>query len=116
VENAVIYGVEPKEEGGRITVSAALLKEQDRLVLTVRDDGTGMEAHRIAELMRTDIDTTGDATSGIGVLNVRARLALFFGDDHRFTIDGTPGDGTTVTMELPRQLTAERYVFHGSDR
>jgi len=116
VENAVIYGVEPKEEGGTVTVTAAAPGGGDRMVLTVRDDGAGMAAQTIAELMRTDIDTTGDATSGIGVLNVRARLALFFGDAHRFSIDGAPGDGTTVTVELPRQRTAERYVFHGSDR
>lgn len=116
VENAVIYGVEPNEAGGTVTVGAAAPDEGDRLVLTVRDDGAGMDALTIEELMRTDIDTTGDATSGIGVLNVRARLALFFGDSHRFSIDGAPGSGTTVTIELPRQLEAERYAFYGSDR
>ncbi|MFP4211445.1 MAG: sensor histidine kinase [Alkalispirochaeta sp.] len=116
VENAVIYGVEPKEEGGTVTVSAAADTGGNRLVLTVRDDGTGMDQEMIGELMRREIDTTGDATSGIGVLNVRARLALFFGEDHRFSIDGAPGTGTTVTVEVPRQSRAERYAFHSSDR
>jgi two-component system LytT family sensor kinase len=42
------------------------------------------------------------AAGGIGVANVQARLQTSFGPDYGLEIDSPPGEGTTVTMTLPK--------------
>jgi two-component system LytT family sensor kinase len=39
---------------------------------------------------------------GIGLSNVQACLQTSFGPDYRLEIDSRPGEGTTVTMTLPK--------------
>jgi sensor histidine kinase YesM len=89
VENAIRHGLEPKVAGGRVSVSAH--RQNDRLRICVRDDGLGF---------------TGVPGEGIGLANVRARLAAIYGPAAR--LDLTPGTsgGLTVTMELPAGVPA----------
>jgi len=61
VENAVRHGIDPSEVGGTIQVGARLAPEA--LHLWVHDDGVGMAEH---------------AVPGMGLANLRARLAAFF--------------------------------------
>src|SRR3546814_16213824 len=77
VENAIKYAVTPQEEGADITISAQLAGEKVRI--TVSDTGTGLSADG------TD-STTGLATesTGVGLANIRHRLAQAFGEQHRF--------------------------------
>ncbi|MFC4161247.1 sensor histidine kinase [Chitinimonas lacunae] len=82
VENAVRHGLEPKVEGG--TVSVAFRRAGERLSIRVSDDGLGLGA------------SSGD---GVGLANVRARLLTLYGDDARFTLEAC--DGVTVTLEIP---------------
>lgn len=86
VENAVRHGISPREGPGRIEVSVA--RHGDRLSLTVRDDGVG-------------IDGADGPRSGVGLANTRARLEGLFGTDYRLEM-GRGGDGgTEVRIELP---------------
>ena len=61
VENAVRHGIDPSEVGGRIELGAEVSAQGLRL--WVRDDGVGM-----SELSQP----------GLGLANLRARLAAFF--------------------------------------
>lgn len=86
VENAVRHGIERKKEGGLIQTKAA--KVGDRLWMQVRDDGNGMS------LARAD-------SHGIGLANIRERLAFFYPGEHQFDIE-TPSDGGyQVTIQIP---------------
>jgi sensor histidine kinase YesM len=116
VENAVLYGIEPMEEGGSITVTVRPAESERSILMTITDDGAGMDRETIERILSTETETTGDTTSGIGVLNVRARLRLFFGPDHRFQIQSTPGQGTHIEMELPYHQEAETYGLQRVDR
>ncbi|HEX2248742.1 MAG TPA: ATP-binding protein, partial [Gemmatimonadales bacterium] len=86
VENAVRYAVQPRENGGRITVRAA--RRDSRLVLEVEDEGCGLPS----------LSSRGN---GIGLTNTRSRLSALYGADHRFDIGNTAQGGVLVHLELP---------------
>jgi sensor histidine kinase YesM len=87
VENAVRHGLEPKIEGGRITVMARAA--DGALVLTVEDDGVGIAADR------------PERDGGVGVANLRERLATAFGREASLTLEPGPSGGTRATVRLP---------------
>lgn len=86
VENAIKHGLEPKIEGGSITVSAAI----HDAVLQIRVEDTGLG-------FGVATDTAG---SGTGLANVRARLKALYGDDATLTID-QPTEGTRICISVP---------------
>ncbi|HJV91262.1 MAG TPA: histidine kinase [Holophagaceae bacterium] len=85
VENAVKHGLEPKAEGGRVSVRGRL--EARRLHLEVHDDGVGLPEFPGA---------------GTGLSNLRQRLKLAFGDGARLALeDADPGVRVTLDLPLP---------------
>ena len=92
VENAIKYAVTPQEEGADITVSARLAGE--RVQIAVSDTGPGL----IESKPRPTLST------GVGLANIRERLAQAFGPDHRFETRSDPGKGFSVEIEIPFQL------------
>ena len=99
VENAVKHGIAPLAAGGEVTV-AARASEPDaegrgRLTLTVRDSGVGYVAGTPAAAAPGE---------GLGLANVAQRLRAHFGDDASLGVDGTPGAGTVVQLQLPVRL------------
>ena len=86
VENSVKYGVSPV--GRPVTITLAAREEHGRLVLTVADDGPGAPA-----------DASG-AGCGIGLQNVRDRLAARFGNDAS-VVSGSTGNGYATIIRLP---------------
>jgi signal transduction histidine kinase len=73
-------------------VNIALLRERDRLVLTVRDDGTGFE-----------VDDPR-AALGCGIAGMRERAHLV---DGSVEIESSPQQGTTVTLRVPLPKSGE---------
>ncbi|WHU05178.1 MULTISPECIES: sensor histidine kinase [unclassified Sphingomonas] len=92
VENAIKYAVTPQEEGAEITVSARLAGE--RVQITVSDTGPGL----IEAKQRPTLST------GVGLANIKERLAQAFGPDHRFEARSDPGKGFSVEIEIPFQI------------
>ena len=92
VENGIKYAVTPQEEGADITVSARLVGE--RVLIAVSDTGPGL----IEAKARPTLST------GVGLANIRERLAQSFGADHRFEAQSNPGEGFSVEIEIPFQI------------
>jgi LytS/YehU family sensor histidine kinase len=92
VENAIKYAVTPQEEGADITVSARLAGE--RVQIAVSDTGPGL----IEAKQRPTLST------GVGLANIKERLAQAFGPDHRFETRSDPGKGFSVEIEIPFQI------------
>jgi signal transduction histidine kinase len=85
VENAIKHGVEPREEGGRVTVVAR--RRGESLDLEVRDNGDGLAA-AIRE--------------GTGVRNTRERLLHLYGNGRqRFALTPATGGGTIASVMIP---------------
>ncbi|MGE0801371.1 MAG: sensor histidine kinase [Lautropia sp.] len=84
VENAVRHGLEPKVEGGRVTVDIRLAGK--RVLVGVEDDGLGFAP---------------GADAGVGLQNLRERLAVLYDGAARLTIEDR-APGTAVRLDLPR--------------
>lgn len=86
VENSIQHGLEPRVEGGSITVRAR--RDGARLSLEVSDSGLGF----------TDAGPTG---TGFGLAQVRERLLTTYGQQAALDLAIPPGGGTTVTLSFP---------------
>jgi sensor histidine kinase YesM len=101
VENAIKYAVSPQEEGARISLTAQAIG--NRLRVIVADTGPGLQAQgnpRVSD----SLSGTRAVSTGVGLANIRDRLAQAYGEDHRFQIDHPPEGGFTVTIEIPYEL------------
>ena len=105
VENAIKYAVSPQEEGARISLSAQLVGQ--RLRLTVSDTGPGLRAKATRATLPAAMAGAGNTVStGVGLANIRDRLAQAYGDDHVFDIRTPPEGGFTVVIEIPFEREA----------
>ena len=91
VENAIKHGIEPKPEGGKVTVVARAQK--GALVVEVRDSGVG-----IVDLDKLDGPTSG---TGIGLQNIRERLAMLYSGKGHLSLMSDSNTGTTVRISVP---------------
>lgn len=85
VENAVKHGVEPQP--GAVSVSVAAGRVAGGVRISVSDDGAGV-GH-------------GVLGSGVGLRNLRARLAALYGDRATFQLASVEGGGAASVMVLP---------------
>jgi LytS/YehU family sensor histidine kinase len=84
VENAVIHGLAPLPQGGRVRISA--LVEGTRARIEVADSGRGLQ------------DEWG---VGVGLANIRARLHSQFGNAADLALRSRPEGGVTAVIDLP---------------
>jgi sensor histidine kinase YesM len=89
VENAIKYAVTPQEDGADIAVSARLVGERVRVA--VEDSGQGLN-----ETALPPHDSTG-----VGLANIRERLAQAYGEDQSIEFGKRPGGGFAVTIDFP---------------
>ena len=106
IENAIKYGVSPLEEGAQISLLAQIVGP--RLRITVSDTGPGVDVSGVADDLPAVMAThkRRDST-GVGLANIRDRLAQAYGDDHRFEIRSPESGGFTVLIEIPHELADE---------
>jgi signal transduction histidine kinase len=86
VENAIQHGIEPKRQGGSIETSVR--RVGNRLWMQVKDDGCGM-------------DSASTKGHGIGLQNIRERLAYFYPDSFEFRTVSPASGGYEVTIQMP---------------
>src|SRR5690606_10053506 len=100
VENAIKYAVSPQEEGARISLTAQVIG--NRLRVTVADTGPGLQGRPLVpRKYDSGQAVNGTVSTGVGLANIRDRLAQAYGEDHRFEIDTPPEGGFTVIIEIP---------------
>ena len=89
VENAVKHGIAKKRGGGVVTISSQQTEKEYRII--VSDTGVGFDVEHYMD----------DGKIHVGLMNVRKRLASRM--NATVDIDSTPGNGTTVTVTIPRE-------------
>lgn len=94
VENAIQHGVERKPGPVSIALRAARVVHdgQSRIDITVQDNGPGFGAG----------DTVG---TGVGLGNIRDRLAVAYQGRARLDITDAPGGGVCATVSIPERST-----------
>jgi len=96
IENAIKYAVTPQEEGADISVEARL--QLDRVLINVSDTGPGTDAQYTAR---------AEQSTGVGLANIRDRLAQAYGDNHRFETQSDMTGGFRVFIDIPYQIETE---------
>jgi two-component system sensor histidine kinase QseC len=100
IDNAIKYG----DEGGRVEVS--IRRDADTIVLTVGDDGPGVDAEDITRLTDRFFRVTGTGATGSGLgLSIVARIAEYFGARLDFDT-GIGGRGLAVHVSFPEAAVA----------
>jgi DNA ligase D-like protein (predicted ligase) len=90
VDNAVRNGVERKQLGGTVTLSARF--EGPDCLITVADDGPGKEDGDLLAVLRTIDDQLHDR----------------FGERYGLVVDLVPGTGTTISIRVPGDVRPGR--------
>lgn len=91
VENAVRHGVTQNEQGG--TIGIRLTETEDKVTVTVSDDGPGIREERLKQILS---DKREDG--GVGLLNIHRRLTHLYGSGLR--IESEWSRGTTVSFDV----------------
>ena len=86
VENAVRHGIAKKLDSGRVIVTAR--RDNDTIVITVEDDGSGIAADAKQE-------------PGHGLENTRERLRTLYGDRASLVVEPAPNGGTIARLRIP---------------
>ena len=97
LENAIFHGAKGLERKLNIEVAAKLEGNGRCLTVTIRDDGVGFEEEAVRNLLCQEPD---EASAHIGLLNVRERIRLRFGDEYGLRIERDEGM-TTVALSMP---------------
>ncbi|GAA0293159.1 histidine kinase [Streptomyces polychromogenes] len=97
VENAVKHGVEDSTGECRITIAARDAGAE--AVLTIEDNGVGMDPARLRRILAGD---RAGSSSGVGLPNVDERMRQVYGDDYGLVIETGVGAGMKITVRLPK--------------
>ncbi|MFC4305372.1 cache domain-containing sensor histidine kinase [Cohnella boryungensis] len=117
VENAIYHGFSEHEAKGQIVMTIA--EAEDKLVMTVQDNGIGIEPGTLEAIRDGTLAATErkGGMKNIGLANIRERIAYLYGAAGKLEVESSEGVGTTVRIVLPRQPDIvdghekERIVF-----
>lgn len=86
VENAIQHGLEPKIDGGEISILAQ--EKEDILRLAVSNTGVGFDEKSVL---------------GIGLSNIRERLQALFDGRGRLILEENAPSGFKAILEIPNE-------------
>jgi sensor histidine kinase YesM len=84
VENAIKHGLEPKIDGGTVTIKA--MKKNNLIRIEVVDTGIGFSSYE---------------KTGIGIGNVKERLQLLYAEKGRLALEENKPSGVRAIIEAP---------------
>lgn len=96
VENAIVHGVFSKSDG---LISISAQREDDILIISVTDNGSGMDNNKAQKLLKSSPDA--DYSTGLGITNVHDRIQILYGNRYGLKIKSEVGKGFTVSMLIP---------------
>lgn len=94
VENSIIHGAVGQKN--KINIIIQVSKIDNKLVISVIDDGEGFNISKIDNDKAKTIKF-----SGIGLNNVAERIKLYYGENYGLDVNSEVSKGTTVNIYLP---------------
>jgi two-component system sensor histidine kinase YesM len=99
VENSILYG---PDEQSAIELRVFYAPEQNAVVITLRDNGRGMNAATLQAFQEPlSYGTEIARGNGIGIRYVRYVLDDFYGENYIFSVNSEVDHGTKITMMIP---------------
>lgn len=99
VENALYHGIKYKRAKGIIKVKGQI--EGNTIVLTVEDDGVGMDDATLKHLNQEIQKPCEETDTGFGLANVNERIRMTYGKEYGIKLDSEENKGTIVTVKIP---------------
>ena len=106
LENSIIHGTELKIGEGNLWIR--FRRTEKRLVITISDDGVGMDEEtleRLNEKLNRGVDAITqqpeEKQGGIALANVNNRIHLIFGDEYGMHVYSMADSGTDVEISIP---------------
>lgn len=103
VENALIYGIEPKRSHGTIIIIAD--ECGNKLIFKIIDDGVGMNRVMLDQLRNGRLERSKG--SGYAIKNIMERLKAYYGQNYMFDIFSKPGIGTAITISVDKSCNMQ---------
>lgn len=113
LENAINYGIREMDGCGIINVCGK--KVDDRIILSVSDNGMGIPDDEIGFLLK-DTNRIRKRGSGVGLVNVNNRIKILFGGQYGLYIESELDEGTTVYINIPAIEYTEENRKHFEER
>lgn len=104
VENAILHGIECKEEGGYVRIR--IYNENENVLIDIEDNGVGIPKAVLDNIFSRNekLSHKGHIT-GLGINNVKERLEILYNRQDVFEIFSEENRGTLVRIRLPRRST-----------
>lgn len=99
VENSIYHGIRIKE-GLTGTVEIEVCETEEAVLLTVKDNGGGMEPERIDYINQNISEMDRDV--GYGITNINKRIELMCGEQYGLRFRQNEGEGICVEIRLPK--------------
>ena len=97
VENAVKHGVERMTAGGKIEIT--LRQTPEAVEVCVEDNGCGIPQEKVDALNRGETVRGDSRSTGLGIANVRSRMAIFYKQEGLLKVESRDGEGTKVCLK-----------------
>ncbi|MBP3361956.1 MAG: histidine kinase [Clostridia bacterium] len=98
LENAIKYGMDCDTMSIGISISTHV--EENRWILRIADNGTGIENERLEEIREKIRSPLLEQVGSIGLQNTAQRIQLIFGDEYGLEIS-SEGTGTVIDLKYP---------------
>ncbi|MCJ8014111.1 histidine kinase [Paenibacillus sp. KQZ6P-2] len=99
VENSFFHAFHQMDRKYRVRITGHV--QGDQAVIDIWDNGSGIEADRLAHLLASLEAATGDQGNHIALVNVHRRLKHKFGKAYGLSLDSRAGEWTNVRLTLP---------------
>jgi two-component system sensor histidine kinase YesM len=109
VENAIIHGIEPKVDGGKIRIKAMVRDDSTGkkiIVVRITNTGIGMSKEQLEQVINFDVS----AGNSIGIANVYHRLRIADGYSGQFKIRSRINDGTSIEIRFAKESFSDAYL------
>lgn len=114
VENSLYHGIKYKRAKGKIWVTgkmeAGSQTQDDRILLTVEDNGVGMDKEELRRLQAEIGRPCKETEKGFGLANVNERIRMNFGVEYGMKIESEKGRGTKVSVMIPAIELCEKMA------
>lgn len=97
VENAIQHGLRSQ---GRGTVGLTIEKREDKLLVTIYDDGIGMSKEKVQQLSE-NLEEPSSPSKNVGLKNVHERIRTVYGKEYGLSISSREHIGTSILLSFP---------------
>ncbi|MCK9861498.1 sensor histidine kinase [Paenibacillus sp. ATY16] len=109
VENAIQHGIRPK--GGKGSVLVSVERVEDKLCVTVYDDGAGISVDKLQELNQL-LSKPEAPSKNVGLKNVHDRIKTTCGEPYGLEISSIENVGTSIRLLFPIMVKHLKLPAH----